>query len=78
MTKNKEDKRIVENKYRYILIAGARANQLLLGALPKVKIAAKKKTFVALEEIRQGKVKVSFPGSKDAPVELNAGENKEK
>lgn len=70
MTESKADQRIVENKYRYILIAGARANQLLLGAHPKVQIDAKKKTFVALEEIRQGKVVVTFPGAEDQPVDL--------
>ncbi|RLE18773.1 MAG: DNA-directed RNA polymerase subunit omega [Acidobacteria bacterium] len=70
MTENKVDQRIVENKYRYILIAGARANQLLLGAHPKVSIDAKKKTFIALEEIRQGKVVVTFPGAEENPVEL--------
>jgi len=70
MTENKTDQRIIENKYRYILIAGARANQLLLGAHPKVTISAKKKTFIALEEIKQGKVVVTFPGAEDNPVEL--------
>ncbi len=70
MTENKVDERITENKYRYILIAGARANQLLLGAHPKVEIDAKKKTFVALEEIKQGKIVVTFPGAEDNPVEL--------
>lgn len=71
MTESKVDQRIVENKYRYILIAGARANQLLLGAHPKVTISAKKKTFVALEEIKQGKVIVTFPGAEENPVALN-------
>lgn len=70
MTENKEDQRIVANKYRYILIAGARANQLLLGAHPKVQIEAKKKTFIALEEIKEGKVVVTFPGAEENPVEL--------
>jgi len=50
----------IDNPYQFILVAGARTNQLLKGAQPRVKLKARKPTFVALEELKQGKLEVEI------------------
>ncbi len=55
------DSRQTANPYQFILIAGARTNQLLKGAEPRVKKKKKRKaTFVALDEVREAKLNVTF------------------
>lgn len=57
MTKSRQ----TDNPYQFILIAGARTNQLLKGAEPRVRKTKKRKaTFVALDEVRAAKLNVTF------------------
>ena len=54
------NKKLGENPYQFILVAGARTNQLLKGAEPRVGGKKRKPTFVALEEAREGKLNVEI------------------
>lgn len=53
-----EKKKLDENPYQFILVAGARTNQLLKGARARVDTRKRKPTFVALDEAREGKLNV--------------------
>ncbi len=46
--------------YRFVIAAARRARHLQSGALPLVSTASRKSTKVAMEEVRQGKVKVDI------------------
>jgi len=54
------ERKLDENPYQFILVAGARTNQLLKGARPRVDTRKRKPTFVALEEARKGKLNVDI------------------
>ena len=45
-----------DSKFRFVLLASSRAEQLVRGARPKLDNAAKKHTRVAMEELKQGMV----------------------
>jgi DNA-directed RNA polymerase omega subunit len=64
----KEDREIpqIDSKYRLVLIAAQRAKQLQKGALPRVNLDPRKTkpTVIALEEIKQGKVKFKIVDEK--------------
>ena len=63
------DKQKMDNPYRFILIAGARTNQLLQGAKARVTSKSMKKTSIALEELKENKLKVTFVESEEVPQE---------
>lgn len=46
--------------YRFVIAAARRARHLQSGALPLVSTTSRKSTTVAMEEVRQGKVKVDI------------------
>ena len=58
--------------YRFIIVAAKRARQLQSGAKPKVPVAARKLTRVAVEETRRGFVPFIDPG-----IALPAAEEEE-
>jgi DNA-directed RNA polymerase subunit K/omega len=45
------DRSTLPNSFEFIVTAGARARQLLAGATPRVDVANRKQTTVALEEV---------------------------
>ena len=53
-------KKVMENPFRLILVAGERVEQLRKGAKPRVKAPLNKPTFIALEELKQGKFEVKL------------------
>ncbi len=46
----------VENKYRFVALAALRAEQLQVGALPRIQTPSRKPTVVAQEEVAAGVV----------------------
>ena len=51
----------MENRFEFVVIAGARARQLIRGAVPRV-VANQKPVMVAQREVRTGAVKKIEPG----------------
>ena len=45
------DKSKVQNRFEFVVTAGARARQLLAGSTPRVDVGDHKKTTVAIEEV---------------------------
>ncbi|GEM_PF-1857547 len=60
MSKEEVLKEVLDNPFRVILIAGERVDQLRKGAKPKVKPPINKPTFIALEELKQGKFEIKL------------------
>ncbi|BBB32694.1 hypothetical protein TTHT_1163 [Thermotomaculum hydrothermale] len=58
MTAEETLKKVLENPFRLILVAGERVEQLRKGAKPKAKAPINKPTFIALEELKQGKFEI--------------------
>lgn len=60
----------LENKYRFVTLASKRAEQLQLGALPRVPtIADRKATVIAQEEVATGVVEQWDPEVDDAELD---------
>ncbi|MFB3852031.1 MAG: DNA-directed RNA polymerase subunit omega [Acidobacteriota bacterium] len=47
----------IGSKYRFIVLANQRAKQLMSGAVPRVEVKTEKAIPIAIEEIKQGKLK---------------------
>ncbi len=60
MTADETLKKVLENPFRLILVAGARVEQLRKGAKPKAKAPINKSTFIALEELKKGKFDIKL------------------
>ena len=61
------EKMVKENQtslFKMVLVAAARANELVQGAQPLVKIASKKASSIAMAEIAAGKVRCDEPKAK--------------
>lgn len=58
----------VQNKYRFVMIAALRAEQLQCGALPRVDSESLKSTVVALQEVAEGHVD-EWDGTQPEPAE---------
>jgi DNA-directed RNA polymerase omega subunit len=56
----------IDSKYRFILIAAQRSKQLQRGAQPRIDVDPRKvkPTRIAMEEIRQNKIKFELTGDK--------------
>jgi DNA-directed RNA polymerase omega subunit len=67
----------LENKYRFVTLAAKRAEQLQVGALPRVKGADRKATVVAQEEVAQGLVELWNPETDEEGLELIVEEEEE-
>lgn len=50
----------IDSKFRYVLLASHRAEQLMRGAQPKMELAKAKYTRVAMEEVIQEAVKWDY------------------
>jgi len=53
---NMDEKRTVDSKFRFVLVASHRAEQLMRGARPKVEAGKRKPTRLAMEEVNHGLV----------------------
>lgn len=51
---------LMDSKFRFVLVAARRAEQLVRGARPRVEVAQSKPTRVAMEELRRGLVEWSI------------------
>lgn len=61
------------NKYEFVTLASKRAEQLQLGALPRVASESAKSTVVAQEEVAAGLINLQATADEQAP-ELQAEE----
>ncbi|MCK4943904.1 MAG: DNA-directed RNA polymerase subunit omega [Candidatus Aminicenantes bacterium] len=68
-----EDHKVVDSKFRLVLLAAKRAKQLLKGSRKKVETQVENPLSIALEEINQGKIDFEILSNKD--LEQEAGEN---
>jgi len=66
----------VENKYRFVTLAAKRAEQLQIGALPRVPEENRKPTVVAQQEVAAGLVEPWSP-AQDLPAEAAAEEEEQ-
>jgi len=64
----------LENKYRFVTLASKRAEQLQMGALPRVGNPERKSTVIAQEEVATGMVQAWDP---DQELDLEAGAEEE-
>jgi DNA-directed RNA polymerase subunit omega len=67
----------LENKYRFVTLAAKRAEQLQVGALPRVGGGERKATVVAQEEVAAGLVDVWSPEVEEVDLDLAAEEEEE-
>lgn len=71
----------LENKYRFVTLAAKRAEQLQVGALPRVGVGVgegdRKATVVAQEEVAAGLVEVWSPEVEEVDLDLAAEEEEE-
>jgi DNA-directed RNA polymerase omega subunit len=61
----------LESKYRFVMLAALRAEQLQSGAIPRVESDSIKPTVVAQEEVAAGVVE-QWDGTEPQPAELPA------
>jgi DNA-directed RNA polymerase omega subunit len=59
---------IVESKYRFVMLAALRAEQLQAGAPPRLDPVSNKSTVIAQEEVAAGLVE-AWDGTMPEPVE---------
>jgi DNA-directed RNA polymerase omega subunit len=65
----------LENKYRFVTLASKRAEQLQMGAVPRVENPERKNTVIAQEEVACGRVELWDP---EQELDLDAaGEEEE-
>jgi DNA-directed RNA polymerase subunit omega len=62
----------VRSKYEFVILAAKRAEQLQLGAMPRMDVASNKVTVVAQEEVAAGLVNLYDP--EQVPVDAEAEE----
>ncbi len=58
------DRSKLSNSFEFVVMAGARARQLLAGSTPRVDVGMHKKTTVALQEVMTRKVEAVEPEPK--------------
>ncbi|HYH46942.1 MAG TPA: DNA-directed RNA polymerase subunit omega [Thermoanaerobaculia bacterium] len=67
----------VDSKFRFVLVAAQRAEQLMRGARPKIDLGKAKPTRVAMHEIVQNAVEWNYgpaPEPEPQPAESETGE----
>jgi DNA-directed RNA polymerase subunit K/omega len=70
-----EEKLEMDSKFRMVLIASGRAEQLMRGARPKIEVGKRKATRVALDELSGGLIDWGYgPAPKPEPEEQAAEE----
>jgi len=63
-----------DSKFRFVLLASTRAEQLVRGARPKLEGVSKKPTRIAMEELKSGMVPWSYGPAPAAETADGAGE----
>ena len=63
------DRSKLKNSFEFVVMAGARARQLMAGSTPRVHTGEHKKTTVAQREVVTGAVEKIEPAPKVDPVE---------
>ena len=64
----------VKNKYEFVTLAAKRAEQLQMGALPRVESTSDKVTVIAQEEVATGKVVAYDPDQAIEELEMEEEE----
>lgn len=64
----------VDSKFRYVLLAAKRADQIMRGARPRLEADSTKTARVAMEEVRQNKIEWGY-GPAPQPDPKAAGED---
>ena len=59
----------IDSKYRYILLASERAEQLMQGALPRIRSASSKATQLAMEEVLTNSVEWDYGPAPEPEVD---------
>jgi DNA-directed RNA polymerase subunit omega len=67
----------LENKYRFVTLAAKRAEQLQVGAIPRVAAGERKATVVAQEEVAAGLVDLWDPEAEEAELDAAVEEEEE-
>jgi DNA-directed RNA polymerase omega subunit len=71
----KVEEQTMDSKFRLVLIASGRAEQLMRGARPKMEAAKRKPTRLALEELNSGLIEWGYgppPPKAEAPEAAEA------
>ena len=68
-----EDQKVVDSKFRLVILAAKRAKQLLKGSRKKIETQVENPLSIALEEIKQGKIDFEILMNED--LEKDATEN---
>jgi DNA-directed RNA polymerase omega subunit len=64
-----DEKRVVDSKFRFVLVASHRAEQLMRGARPKVEAGKRKPTRIAMEEVNHSLVDWGYgPPPEETPA----------
>ena len=72
-----EEKPTMDSKFRRVLVAASRAEQIMRGARPKVEAGKRKPTRVALEEVDQSLVDWGYGPPPPKPQEAEAAAEEE-
>jgi DNA-directed RNA polymerase omega subunit len=64
----------IDSKFRFVLLAAARAEQMIRGAAPKVENRKRRVTRLAMDEIRKDLVEWDYgPAPESEPLEIEDG-----
>lgn len=64
----------IDSKFRYVLLVSKRAEQLIQGAMPRIKSKHAKPTRVAMEEVGRNTVKWQMTPPTEESTSLETGE----
>ena len=67
-----EEKPTMDSKFRRVLVAASRAEQIMRGARPKIEAGKRKPTRVALEEVDQSLIDWGYGPPPPKPEEAEA------
>ncbi len=60
----------IDSKFRLVLLAAKRAEQIIQGSKPKIKTFHTKPTYIALEEIKKGTLEYLYKNTKGETIEV--------
>jgi DNA-directed RNA polymerase omega subunit len=71
-----DDNQTMDSKFRMVLIASGRAEQLMRGARPKIEVLKRKPTRLALEELSSGLIEWGYgpPPKPEEPEQVEGDE----
>ena len=67
----------IDSKFRYVLLASQRAEQLVQGARPKVEATSPKPTRVGMQEITSNVIDWDYGPAEDPEAEVSPGEGED-